>query len=120
MIWMHIDDAKPFEGQFSAVKILDIVIVCEYEDGMFIDCGSDDIFTEDEIDFWLGIPEPPEVEYEDDETDEYGLTESEQGLHVNNARLFAEEIEPEPIAVFFIKDAKICPDRMLIFSFNMN
>lgn len=104
----------------------DIMICCEYDDEMFYDLGADDIFSVDEVDFWCPIPEPPEVDFDDDDGDfgddfgdEDGLKFDEDGLHINNAKKF-EDIEPEPIQVIFIKDSRIFNDGLAIFQFNMN
>lgn len=118
MIWLHINDSKPFNGQFCAVQIESIVICCEFDDDMFYDLATDDIFSIDEVDYWLPIPEPPEMEYydDDDESDDY-----ESGEHVNNLDKFIEvDMKAEPIHVFFLKDSFLFPDRMAIIQVNLN
>lgn len=119
MIWFSIEEKTPASGQICAVMIDDIMICCEYDDELFYDLGADDIFSVDEIDFWCPLPEPPEVDFDDDDGDFGDDFGDEDGLHINNAKKF-EDIEPEPIQVIFIKDSRIFNDGLAIFQFNMN
>jgi len=59
-MWTHISDSRPFNGQYVAVTVGHSAMVCEYDDGMFYDFSTDDIYLDDEIDYWHPIPDLPE------------------------------------------------------------
>ena len=59
-MWHRISEHTPENGSTVVVMIRENMFVCEYDDGMFYDFTTDDIYIDIEVDFWVSIPEPPE------------------------------------------------------------
>ena len=68
-MWHHISEHTPENGSTVVVMVGADLFVCEYDDGMFYDATTDDIYIDSEVDFWVSIPEPPEPMTTESESD---------------------------------------------------